>query len=109
MTAHELPAAAQQFIDGTNAEDRATMLAAFADDGEVDDFGRTFVGSTGIGGWSDRENIGTHNRISVQRVVESNGILSAAITVTGTGYNGPGTFEFHLAPDGRIRQLVIRG
>ena len=109
MTAQELPAAAQQFIDGTNAEDRETMLGAFTQDGEVVDFGRTFVGPAGIGGWSDRENIGTHNRISIQRVVESNGVFSAAITVTGKGYNGRGTFEFHLATSGRIQRLIITG
>ena len=109
MNGLALPAAAQQFLDAANAEDRAALLAAFADDATVDDFGRLFTGGSGIGGWSDRENIGTHNRITVQRVSETDRNTLAEITVAGAGYNGRGTFEFRLAPDGRIQQLIIRG
>ncbi|WOF23920.1 nuclear transport factor 2 family protein [Microbacterium betulae] len=109
MSAHELPAAAQRFIGATNAEDCVGLLAAFADHGVVDDFGRLFTGHEQIGEWSDRENIGTHNRITVQRVTRTPGGTLANITVTGDGYNGGGTFAFGLDTDGLINILTIRG
>jgi hypothetical protein len=108
VSAGSLPAAAQRFIDATNAEDRAALLGAFTPTGTVDDFGRTFTGPGEIGTWSDRENIGTHNRITVQRVTETDELILAHITVTGAGYNGDGTFAFQL--DGNLIQgLTIRG
>lgn len=109
MSGQSLPSAAQRFIDATNAEDRAGLLAAFAENGVVDDFGRVFTGHVQIGGWSDQENIGTHNRITVQRVTDSGDTTLADITVTGDGYNGGGTFAFTFTPDGLISNLTIRG
>ena len=109
MSAKTLPAAAQRFIDSTNAENRAGMLSAFAPNGVVDDFGRIFTGHAEIGGWSDRENIGTHNRITVQQVTASGDTTLADITVTGDGYNGGGTFAFTFTPDELIGNLTIRG
>lgn len=108
MTAEGLPPAAQQFIGATNAEDRTALLAAFAETGTVDDFGRTFTGPQAIGAWSDRENIGTHSRITVDRVSPTDDGVTAGIAVTGSGYNGTGSFEFQLA-DGLIQRLTIRG
>lgn len=104
-----LPAAAQEFVDATNGEDRAAMLAAFCADGVVEDFGRVFTGPDEIGAWSDRENIGTHNRIAVRGVRIAHQAAYADISVAGDGYNGTGTFEFRLASDGRIQRLVITG
>jgi hypothetical protein len=109
MSAPSLPAAAQRFVDATNAEDRAGLLATFAEDGSIDDFGRVFTGHARIGGWSDRENIGTHNRITVRRVTEDGDVTAADITVTGDGYNGGGTFAFTFTTDGLIDTLTIRG
>jgi hypothetical protein len=108
VSAGNLPAAAQRFIDATNTEDRAALIGAFTPTGTVDDFGRTFTGPGEIGAWSDRENIGTHNRITVQRVTETDELILADITVTGAGYNGGGVFAFQL--DGNLIQgLTIRG
>jgi hypothetical protein len=101
--------AAQRFVDATNAEDGPGLLAAFDDEGTVDDFGRLFTGHAQIGEWSNRENIGTHNRITVQRVTDTGGTTLADITVVGNGYNGGGTFAFTFTPHGLIDTLIIRG
>lgn len=103
-----LPEPAQRFIDATNSEDRAGLLAAFAPDAVLDDFGRVFTGLSAIGSWSDAENIGTHNRIAVHRVTGTADATLADISVTGAGYNGPGTFLFHLR-GAQIQGLTIRG
>lgn len=100
MTGNNLPTAAQRFIDATNAEDRAGLLAAFAENGTVDDFGRLVTGHAQIGGWSDRENIGTHNRITVRRVTDTADTTLADITVVGGGYDGGGTFAFTFTSSG---------
>jgi hypothetical protein len=99
----------RRMIDATNTEDRQAFLDCFAPDGVVDDFGRTFTGRAAIQQWSDTENIGTHNRISITAVHPNpDGTTLADITVSGDGYNGPGTF--HVAATGtRISRLTIRG
>lgn len=106
MTA--LPEAAQRFIDATNDEDRAALVGAFIESASVDDFGRVFTGPDEIGAWSDAENIGTHNRIRVLQVTAASDSVIAAISVSGDGYNGEGSFTFRLEGD-RIRELIIRG
>ena len=108
MTGPELSVAARRFIEATNAEDRDALVDAFTATGTVDDFGRTFVGADEIGGWSDAENIGTHNRIRVHQVTGTPEVVHAEISVTGSGYNGTGTLTFHLDGD-LIEELVIRG
>lgn len=62
MTGAQIDGPVREMIDATNAEDRDRLLRAFAPDAVLIDFGRRFVGHEEIGGWSDRENIGTHNR-----------------------------------------------
>lgn len=102
-----LPEAAQRFIDATNNEDRRALIAAFTPAGSVDDFGRVFTGPDEIAAWSDAENIGTHNRIRVNSSRETGDAVVAEISVSGSGYNGDGSFTFRFE-DGLIRELVIR-
>ena len=53
-----LPGPVQAVFDATNAGDTAAFLAAFAEDGVIDDWGREFRGHAAIQRWSDGENIG---------------------------------------------------
>ena len=114
MTTHEgswsadLDPAARRMIEATNAEDRQAFLDTFAEDAVVDDFGRRFVGKSEISAWSDRENIGTHNRIEVTGVRPDGEGIILDIEVRGDGYNGGGTFAIR-SRDGEIRSMVIRG
>ena len=95
-------------IEATNRGDRGALLEAFAEDASLTDFGRTFDGKAEIARWNDAENIGTRNRISVTGVRRSDedGTVTVSISVTGDGYNGPGTFIVSLDAD-RIGRLVI--
>ena len=56
----ELPAPVAEAFDATNAGDLERFVAAFADDGVIDDWGREFRGHEEIAGWSRRESIGVH-------------------------------------------------
>lgn len=97
-----------QMIEATNAEDSGRFLVAFADDAVVDDFGRRFVGRGAIDGWNARENIGTHNRITVRSARRRGNETILSISVTGSGYNGDGTFTIQTE-DGVITSMLISG
>ena len=105
----ELPPSIRDFVDGTNAEDTAQFLSAFAADGYLNDWGREFRGRHGIGRWNQTDNIGRHARFAVHGLVpgERPHSYRLRLTVGGNGYNGPGDFEIELDEDGLIRRLVI--
>jgi ketosteroid isomerase-like protein len=107
MNSHpKLEPAIEAMIEATNREDRDGLIAAFAPDASLVDFGRTFTGHDEIARWSDQENIGTHNRIEVTSVSRSGGTTTLGVIVSGDGYNGAGTLAFELAGE-RIARLVI--
>jgi hypothetical protein len=109
MTMSELEPAIFQLFDATNRGDSDAFLDAFAADGVVDDWGRTFTGREEIARWNDRENIGVHSHIEPGAVDRDGDAIKVGVTVSGDGYNGGGAFTFTLAPDGRIARMVITG
>lgn len=96
MTEAQIDGPVREMIDATNAEDRDRLLQAFAPNAVLIDFGRRFVGREEIGGWSDRENIGTHNRIAATNISTSPEGVDVEIEVTGDGYNGTALLRFAL-------------
>lgn len=105
-----LEPAVRRLIDATNAENTDAFLDQLADNAIVDDWGRRFVGRTEITAWNARENIGTHNRITVTGVRSSSTPHGVELTVevTGDGYDGRGTFIIETKA-GVIERIVIRG
>ena len=93
-------------IDATNEGDSDALLAAFAEDAVLIDFGRTFAGKAQIARWNREENIGTQNRIRVTDVKRRGALISVEIVVSGNGYNGTGTLAFELRND-LIHRLEI--
>jgi hypothetical protein len=104
----ELPLAVAQLLAATNAEDRASFLDSFTEDGVVDDWGRVFSGRARIAEWDAGENIGVHSRIEATSVRRDGDTVEFGVRVTGGGYNGGGTFTAHLR-DGKVDRLLIRG
>jgi len=106
----ELPAPVAEAFDATNVGDLDRFVAAFADDGVIDDWGREFRGREEIAGWSRRESIGVHQTFDVTDVREAGDEVIVAADVGGDGFNGPSTFTFRLAPGGAaIERMVITG
>ena len=103
----ELEPAIRQLFDATNRGDSDAFLDAFAADGVVDDWGRTFTGHTEIAGWNASENIGVHSTSSHGRSTRDGDAIKVGVAVSGDGYNGGGAFTFTLAPDGKIARMVI--
>ena len=104
----ELPPPVARLLAATNAEDRVGFLAAFTDDGVVDDWGRRFEGRDRIAEWDAAENIGVHSRIQATSVRQSGDTVEFGVRVSGDGYNGGGTFTAELR-DGKVALLRIRG
>jgi methionine aminopeptidase len=104
----DLEPAIRQMIDATNRGDSDAFLDAFAADGVVDDWGRTFTGHDEIAGWNARENIGVHSHIDVTGIERDGDTVKIGVAVSGDGYNGGGAFTFQLAGD-KIARMVITG
>jgi phenylacetic acid degradation operon negative regulatory protein len=106
-----LPPAVQQLVSATNAGDPEGFVAAFTEDGVVDDQGRRFEGREQIAAWDAAENTGVRSRFEVRAAAVRPDGVTMTVEVRGGGYQGPGTFEIRLADgrvDGRVSTFTIR-
>lgn len=106
--ARELEPPIRGMIEATNRGDHDGVVASFARDAVLIDFGRIFRGRAEIALWDAQENTGTNNHLTVTAVTRPGPNTRVAIEVTGNGYNGSGVLAF-LADDDGIRQLTISG
>jgi len=96
-----------RLLEAANAHDTGSFLAAFTDDGVVDDWGREFAGPEGIRGWSDSEFIGVAVSLSVTDADVTEDEATILAEVGGDGYTGPSHFTFTLR-DGLVSRMTIR-
>jgi hypothetical protein len=101
------PAAVTRLLNAAKANDTERFLAAFAEGGVVDDWGREFVGTDAIRGWSDREFIGKNVTLDVRSIEQEGEATVIAAEVGGDGFNGPSHFSF-LVDGGRVSRMTIR-
>ena len=102
----ELPQAVQRIIEATNAGDAAAFVAAFTDEGVVDDWGRVFRGREEIARWDGAENTGVRSSFTVQEVAVDGDTVTARLAVGGGCFNGTSTFTFDVEGD-RVRSMRI--
>ncbi|HVW92813.1 MAG TPA: nuclear transport factor 2 family protein [Devosia sp.] len=103
----EVPEILAAFAAAINRGDTAAFLDFFTEDGEVNDWGRRFIGRDAIRKWSDAETIGAHGTLTVTDVLASSPERIEADTYwKSEAFTGPGRFVFTLA-DGKIRELRI--
>lgn len=98
-------AAALEAADAGNVED---FLAAFAEDGTVDDWGRQFRGRDAIRAWSDAEFIGKEVSLRITGVRSEGDTTTVSAQVGGKGFNGPSDFTFTVAGD-HVELMRITG
>lgn len=104
----DIPAPIAAFIDATNAGDSEAFVAAFADDGSLDDWGRVARGHDGIRAWDRTDNIGKQSHFDLVDIAPE----AAADTylvhlrVSGNGFNGTSPFRFALRGE-LIESVVI--
>lgn len=109
MADQSMPPAIRAFVDATNRGDSEAFVAAFSADAYLNDWGREFHGHDGVASWNETDNIGTQAHFAVHGIrpgrLERQYLVT--VTVTGNGYNGPGTFTFQLDEAGLIARFVI--
>jgi hypothetical protein len=102
------PTPVQAAIDAANAGDSEAFLAAFGDEGAVDDCGRVFRGPDAIRQWSDGEFIGKQVSLRVTGSRVSEDVVVVSTEVGGNGFNGPSDFAFSVSGD-QITLMRITG
>jgi hypothetical protein len=101
------PAPVAKLLDAANANDTEAFLAAFVEGGVVDDWGREFVGTDAIRGWSDREFIGKRVSLEIRDIEPDGHAVVVTADVGGEGFNGPSHFTFLVDGD-RVSRMTIR-
>jgi ketosteroid isomerase-like protein len=101
----ELEPAVRTMIEATNSGDTEALVAAFAPDALLVDWGREFAGHDAIRGWNVGENVGHH--LEVTGVSRTGDTTEVRVDVSGTGFNGAGTLTFRTR-DGLIEHLLIQ-
>jgi hypothetical protein len=102
-----VPEPVARLLEAANANDVDAFLAAFVDQGVVDDWGREFIGTAAIRSWSDREFIGQRVSLDVRSVELDGEVTVVTAKVGGDGFNGPSHFSFSLDGD-RVSRMTIR-
>ena len=101
------PAAVVKLLEAANANDTEAFLATFLEGGVVDDWGREFVGTDAIRGWSDHEFIGKHVSLEIRSIEQKSEATVVTADVGGEGFNGPSHFSFLIDGD-RVSRMTIR-
>ena len=103
----------QRFLDVIRDGDTTGFLDLFTEQGEVDDWGRTFTGRRQIRAWSDEEFIGAHGHLSevtIGTTGPSAAVATAVVTVvaqwTSQRHTGPSRFVLHVEGH-HLRSMTI--
>jgi hypothetical protein len=101
------PAPVTRLLNAAKANDTERFLVVFAEGGVVDDWGREFVGTEAIRGWSDREFIGKNVSLEIRSIERDGEATVVPAEVGGDGFNGPSHFSFLVDSD-RVSRMTIR-
>ena len=102
-----LPSPIAAFIHATNTGDSDAFVAAFTEDGTLDDWGRVARGHDGIRAWDRTDNIGKQSRFELVDIAEETepDTYLVHLKVTGNGFNGTSPFRFTLR--GNLIESVV--
>jgi hypothetical protein len=104
----ETPSPISAFIDATNAGDSDVFVAAFTEDGSLDDWGNVASGHEGIRRWDRTDNIGKRSQFELIDIVKESDpeTYLVHLKVSGQGFNGVSPFRFTLRGN-LIERVVI--
>lgn len=97
VTPPPLPIPVAAALEAASAGNTEDFLAAFAEDGAVDDWGRVFRGRDAVREWSDAEFIGRKVTLRVTATRTDGDTTTVSAQVGGEGFNGPSDFAFTVA------------
>lgn len=101
-----LPAAAQAMVDAINAADTDAFVAAFTEDGYVDDWGRVLRGPDGVRSWAGSDAIGAGARMTILSADVDGDTVTTRFGWTSRVFNGESTGIFVVDGD-RLASFTI--
>jgi hypothetical protein len=102
-----LPKPIQQYFESSNRGDPAAVVACFASNASLNDWGRKFEGHAGIASWDSTDNTGVHSHLEAVSASSVHDAYVVNVRVSGGGFNGIGQMSFVLEGD-KISKLDIR-
>lgn len=102
----DIPAPVQAIVDAINNGDRDAFVAAFTDNGVVDDWGRVLRGSEGVASWADTDAIGQNARITVHSAKIEGAVTEIEFDWSSNRFNGPSR-AFVTVADGKVSEFRI--
>ena len=104
----DIPTPIATFISTTNAGDSDAFVAAFTEDGSLNDWGRVVHGHDGIRSWDSTDNIGKQSHFELIDIAEDADphTYLVHLKVSGKGFNGVSPFRFTLRGE-LIERVVI--
>lgn len=102
----ELPTPVQAVVDAINAADYDGFVAAFAADGEVNDWGRVLTGSDGVRSWAETDAIGMNARITVLGASTDGDVTEIRFDWKSDRFTGESS-AFVTVRDGKVTEFRI--
>lgn len=87
----DLPTPVQAVVDAINTGDTEAFVAAFAEDGYVDDWGRVLSGPDGVRGWAQTDAIGMDAQMKVLEASIDGDTTTIRFDWTSQRFNGTST------------------
>lgn len=104
--ATETPAPVQRMVDAINAGDTEAFVAAFTDDGYVDDWGRVLRGPEGIRSWAATDAIGQGAQMRIVDATVDGDTVTTTFAWTSRRFNGESTGIF-VIDEGLVASFAI--
>jgi len=102
----KLPLPAQRFVDAINSADVEAFVAAFTENGFVDDWGRVLSGPTGVRSWAMSDAIGAGASMTVLTSTVDGDTVSIRFAWRSRVFNGESDGIFVLDGD-RLASFTI--
>lgn len=102
----DLPTPVRNVVDAINDGDLDAFVAAFAEDGHVDDWGRRLDGHDGIRSWGQSDAIGANATMDVQDATTAGDVTTVQAEWRSNVFNGTSTFIFATTGD-KVHSLTI--
>lgn len=100
------PPAVQTLVDAINAGDTEAFVAAFTEDGRIDDWGRVLDGPEGVRSWADTDAIGQDARITVREADTEGEVTQLRFDWASRRFNGTSA-AFVTVRDGLVAEFRI--
>lgn len=102
----QVPSEVQAMVDAINAADTEAFVAAFADDGFVDGWGRRLAGAEGVRSWAGSDAIGAGAQMTVLSAETSGDTTTVRFGWSSSVFNGESNGIF-VVRDGKLASFTI--